>query len=56
MLLVLYFCGFIFALMAEKQYGASCKYGAFFSSITPFLHSSSFTLGSQDSTVDMATP
>ena len=36
MLLVLYFCGFVVALMAEQQYGASCKNGAFFSSITFF--------------------
>jgi len=36
MLLVLYFCGFIVALMAAQHYGASCKTGAFFSSITVF--------------------
>jgi hypothetical protein len=36
MLVVLYFCGFVVALMAEEQYGESCKNGPFLSSITLF--------------------
>jgi hypothetical protein len=59
MFLVLYFCCFIFALMAEQQYGASCKNGAFFRSITLFyirlLSPRGEWAWGQDSSVDMTT-